>query len=152
MKCPKIQSFSWSVFSCIRTEYGDLRSKISVFSPNTGKYGPEKTQYLDTFYAVNWTTNVIVNNIYLCKLLFQLINLDLNIIYFTQYLIFIVVALLCGNFTAESRLLWTKKHPLINFRKKLVKDHVMRKFSLHISVKLILYRTDRSHLIKRNTI
>ena len=24
----------------------------SVFSPNTGKYGPEKTPYLDTFQAV----------------------------------------------------------------------------------------------------
>ena len=24
-----------------------------VFSPNTGKYGPEKTPYLDTFHAVN---------------------------------------------------------------------------------------------------
>ena len=24
-----------------------------VFSPNTGKYGPEKTLYLDTFYTVN---------------------------------------------------------------------------------------------------
>ena len=24
----------------------------SVFSPNTGKYGPEKTLYLDTFHAV----------------------------------------------------------------------------------------------------
>ena len=23
-----------------------------VFSPNTGKYGPEKTPYLDTFHAV----------------------------------------------------------------------------------------------------
>ena len=23
----------------------------SVFSPNTGKYGPEKTPYLDIFYA-----------------------------------------------------------------------------------------------------
>ena len=23
----------------------------SVFSPNTGKYGPEKTSYLDTFHA-----------------------------------------------------------------------------------------------------
>ena len=28
-------SFSWSVFSCIRTKYGDLQ--ISAFSPNTGK-------------------------------------------------------------------------------------------------------------------
>ena len=26
--------------------------KISVFSPNTKKYGPEKTQYLDTFHVV----------------------------------------------------------------------------------------------------
>ena len=25
---------------------------ISVFSPNTGKYGPEITRYLDTFRAV----------------------------------------------------------------------------------------------------
>ena len=23
-----------------------------VFSPNTGKYGPEKTPYMDTFHAV----------------------------------------------------------------------------------------------------
>ena len=26
--------------------------QISVFSPNTGKYGPGKTPYLDTFHAV----------------------------------------------------------------------------------------------------
>ena len=26
---------------------------LSIFSPNTGKYGPEKTRYLDTFYAVH---------------------------------------------------------------------------------------------------
>ena len=26
---------------------------LFVFSPNVGKYGPEKTQYLDTFHAVN---------------------------------------------------------------------------------------------------
>ena len=25
---------------------------IPIFSPNTGKYGPEKTPYLDTFHAV----------------------------------------------------------------------------------------------------
>ena len=25
---------------------------FSVFSPNTGKYGPEKTPYLDTYRAV----------------------------------------------------------------------------------------------------
>ena len=37
---------------------GSLREKcpnaeyLSLFSPNVGKYGPEKTPYLDTFYAV----------------------------------------------------------------------------------------------------
>ena len=25
---------------------------LSVFSPNAGKYGPEKTPYLDTFHVV----------------------------------------------------------------------------------------------------
>ena len=30
-----------------------LTNEYGVFSgPNTGKYGPEKTPYLDTFYAV----------------------------------------------------------------------------------------------------
>ena len=32
-----------------RTEY---REYLFVFSPNTGKYGPEKTPHLDTFHAV----------------------------------------------------------------------------------------------------
>ena len=44
-KSVEIRSYFWSVFSCIGTEYGDL------FSPNTGKYGPEITAYLDTFHA-----------------------------------------------------------------------------------------------------
>ena len=35
VKSVQIRSFLWFVFSCIRTEYGDLRS--------TGKYGLEKT-------------------------------------------------------------------------------------------------------------
>ena len=48
MKSAQTRSYFWSVFSCIRTEYGD-----SVFSPNTGKYGPEITPHLDTFHAVN---------------------------------------------------------------------------------------------------
>ena len=50
VKSVQIRSFFWSVFSCIRTEYGDLRS--SVFSPNTGKCRPEKTPYLVSFLAV----------------------------------------------------------------------------------------------------
>ena len=48
MKSVQIQSYFWSVFSCIWTEYGYLR----VFNPNTGKDGPEITQHLDTFHAV----------------------------------------------------------------------------------------------------
>ena len=32
----------------------------SVFSPNTGKYGPEKTPYLDTFHAVNLAFLMII--------------------------------------------------------------------------------------------
>ena len=35
MKCVQIQSFFWS-----------------VFSPNSGKNGPEKTPYLNTFHAM----------------------------------------------------------------------------------------------------
>ena len=46
VKSVQIWSFIWSVFSRIRTEY------LSVFSPNVGKYGPEKTPYLGTFHVV----------------------------------------------------------------------------------------------------
>ena len=65
----KVSKYGVSVFSRIRTEYGlrihseygkirtpySLRIREntdSVFTPNTGKYGPEKTPYLDTFHAV----------------------------------------------------------------------------------------------------
>ena len=46
----------------IQSEYRKIRTRknsvfghfsyLSVFSPNAGKYGPEKTPYLDTFRAV----------------------------------------------------------------------------------------------------
>ena len=42
-KFDQIRSFFWSVFSCIRTVYGD---------PYSVKYGPEKTPYLNIFHAV----------------------------------------------------------------------------------------------------
>ena len=35
--------------------------KVSVFSPNAGKYGPEKTPYLDTFHAVSINKNQLKN-------------------------------------------------------------------------------------------
>ena len=50
MKNVQIQRFFWSVFSCIWTEFGDLRR---IFSPNTGKYGPEKPPYLDTYFPIS---------------------------------------------------------------------------------------------------
>ena len=49
VKSAKIRSFFWSIFS---RKNADLLLQISVFSPNTGKYGLEKTPYLDTFHAV----------------------------------------------------------------------------------------------------
>ena len=52
VKSGQIRSFFWSVFSRIRTEYGEILY-LSVFIPNAGKHGPEKTPYLDTFHAVN---------------------------------------------------------------------------------------------------
>ena len=33
---------------------------LSVFSPNTGKYGPEKTPYMDTFHEKNWEAQFFV--------------------------------------------------------------------------------------------
>ena len=35
----------------ISEKYADTEY-LSVFSPNAGKYGPEKTSYLDTFHTV----------------------------------------------------------------------------------------------------
>ena len=40
VKSFQIQSFFWSVFSRIRTEYGEIQ--CFLFSPNTGKCRPEK--------------------------------------------------------------------------------------------------------------
>ena len=44
----------WSFFLVRIFLYLDLvrRFKISLFCANTGKYGPEKTPYLDTFHTV----------------------------------------------------------------------------------------------------
>ena len=43
MHCVKCKVSKYGVFS---------GPYFPVFSPNTGKYGPEKTPYLDTFHAV----------------------------------------------------------------------------------------------------
>ena len=41
--------------NCPNTKFSLVRifPHFSVFSPNAGKYRPEKTPYLDTFHAVN---------------------------------------------------------------------------------------------------
>ena len=51
VKSVQIRSYFWSVFFRIRSEYREIRN-ISVFTPHSGKYGPEITPYLDTFHAV----------------------------------------------------------------------------------------------------
>ena len=65
MKSVQIRSFFWSANSWIRTEYSvqirentgqkKLRISISPYSVHMrGKYGPEKTPYLDTFHVVSF--------------------------------------------------------------------------------------------------
>ena len=46
VKSVQIRRFLWFVFSSIRTEYGHLLRKSPL---NTGKYGLEKTPYLEIF-------------------------------------------------------------------------------------------------------
>ena len=48
----------WSVFSCIRTEYGDLRRKSCIQSNTTGKYGTEINPYFDTFHKYCCTAEI----------------------------------------------------------------------------------------------
>ena len=48
VKSVQIRSFFWSVFSCIWTEYGDIRGIQSEYA----KSGPEKILYLGTFHTV----------------------------------------------------------------------------------------------------
>ena len=49
VKSVRIQSYFWSVFSCIRTEYGDLRR----FQSEYRKIRTRKTPYLNNFHAVS---------------------------------------------------------------------------------------------------
>ena len=56
-KCP-YSEFFWSLFSRIRTEYGEIQS-ISVFSPNAGKYRPEKLYEYEHFsHSVTFFRNL----------------------------------------------------------------------------------------------
>ena len=48
-KCPKTEFFLIRIFP-----HSGWTKYLSVFSPNAGKYGPEKTLYLYTIHAVQW--------------------------------------------------------------------------------------------------
>ena len=50
-KCPNTEFFLFRIFPYSNWIWRDT-PHFSVFSPNAGKYGPEKTPYLDTFHAV----------------------------------------------------------------------------------------------------
>ena len=50
--CPNTEFFLVRVFSHSDWIRKDTKY-LSVFSPNAGKYGPEKTPYLDIFHAVS---------------------------------------------------------------------------------------------------
>ena len=58
--------FSWSVFSCIRTEYGEILRipYLSVFSPNVEKCGPRKLRIRTLFTQWSLLKNV---EIYCCN-------------------------------------------------------------------------------------
>ena len=50
-KCPNMEFFLVGIFPHSDSIRRDTLY-LSVFSPNAGKYGPEKTPYLDTFHTV----------------------------------------------------------------------------------------------------
>ena len=51
-KCPNTDFFLVRIFPHSDWIWRDTKY-LSVFSPNAGKYGVEKTPYLDTFHALN---------------------------------------------------------------------------------------------------
>ena len=52
-KCPNTDFFLVRIFPHSDLIWRDT-PYLSVFSPNTGKCGPQKSPYLDTFHAVHW--------------------------------------------------------------------------------------------------
>ena len=73
VKSVQIRSFSWSVFSHIRTEYGEILRIPAYSFRMREKNGPEKTPYLDTLHSVqkniselieirNLTRNYVIRN------------------------------------------------------------------------------------------
>ena len=55
-KCPNTDFFLVHIFPHSDWIWRDT-PYLSVFSPNAGKYGPVKNSYLDSFHAVNVSTD-----------------------------------------------------------------------------------------------
>ena len=59
IKSAQIRSFFWSVFSCIRTDYGDLLRKSSYSVRIQENMVLKKILYLVTFHAVRQNPSII---------------------------------------------------------------------------------------------
>ena len=65
--CPNTEFFLVRIFphsDWIRRDIITFTSYLSAFNPNAGKYGPEKTPNLDTFYAVLFSRKEKFNKCY----------------------------------------------------------------------------------------
>ena len=60
-KCPNTELFLVGIFPHLDWILRDTKY-LSVFSPNTGKYGPQRTPYLHIFHAVTHTPRIFVIN------------------------------------------------------------------------------------------
>ena len=58
--CPNKEFFSGPYFPAFGLNTRDTKY-LSVLSPNAGKYGPEKTTYLDTFHVVMLSNDLIIS-------------------------------------------------------------------------------------------
>ena len=84
VKSAQIQSFFWPVFSCIRTEYGDLNCK-SPYSIRIQKNTDQKklhiwkllTQWI--LYRENFVLQIICQNLSKCRMLWLSVSLKKNI-------------------------------------------------------------------------
>ena len=61
--CPNTEFFLVHIFPHLDWIWGDTKY-LSVFSMNAGKYGPEKTPYLDTFHVVVVYSNELTKRVH----------------------------------------------------------------------------------------
>ena len=104
MKCPNTELFLVRIFphsDWIGRDTKYYTKKLSVFSPNAGKCGPEITLYLDTFHAVVWKISTKIYSNFLVSM-----PLKLNLLVASYF----------------RRMFWSKTmHTVRNGRLKLAK-------------------------------